>query len=154
MKRLLCTQGIEKLATFMEERKSDSLLGPLLRGNYKWSLSHIGIRGWTIVSEDCDTFYVLLLPTWMKSLWEFSCKRKLEIPGHGIDFELQRGHYFFMMSMSYQTWCKNKKIFILNRRRRFLEIISEADTTNRPGKQVYREIYLGKRKMWRRSRLV
>ena len=68
IKYLFYTQRIEKLVTFIEERQLKRLSRPLLRGNYELALLYLRIGGFNLFSTDCDKFYILLLPTWIKSL--------------------------------------------------------------------------------------
>ena len=70
-KNLFYYQGIAKLMYFIEERRKDSLARLLLNINYKAALINIGIGRYNLFNILYDKFHQLLLPIWIKSLWEF-----------------------------------------------------------------------------------
>ena len=91
---LFLTQGIWKVAMFIEERDILKHSVLMIRASYEAALIHLGIGDRNLFKSDYNFFKVLLPPSWIKSLWEFTSINEIEVPGFGIDLKLLKKRYF------------------------------------------------------------
>jgi len=150
MPDLYLEMQIGKIKEFIHHCKSDTVMGKQLQFNLEDMQLQAGVQKF-IVNYNHKKYSPLVQPGWTSNMWKFTSDLGFQFQGWKNDLQHQRLEDKFIMEELMQYGFSIKELQVLNRCRKYLQVLTLADITNGTGDRISQNFLDGKRDPTRKS---
>ena len=137
-------QEIIHLLTALKQTLIDGITGSLISASLEQLRLELGLPGW-LTDHDFEIYEELVSDSWVKLLWKFASRFKIETRDTAAKLNEQRTHDRFLMLEFVRAGIRGTDLARLNICRMFLHTITLADVCTVDGTSVTRDAWLGTR---------
>ena len=136
------TQGTLKLMKYISHIKTTSILGKMLRLSEETIKLELGMSG-NLFDIPYKTSHFLATDSWIKNLWKFLNDHNIHLQDHAPPFDTINNNDKFLMDIFTGSHLPRRDLIILNKCRKYLNVLTIGDIITGDGKHILKSIKHG-----------